>query len=86
MFGKINIAKWIAREIRRTELGLLAAEDQRSEAQFRVKAMRERLNRLRARYEIIEAKERRAAPAVVPGNIFRYAPKSVRRAFVRKSS
>lgn len=47
MFGKVDISKWIAAEIHKTELALLRAEDELAEAQFRVDAMRARIARLK---------------------------------------
>lgn len=50
MFGfKINITKWLRREISATELALLREEDALAESQMRVKAYRERLRRLNDR-------------------------------------
>jgi hypothetical protein len=50
MFGlKVNITKWLRREISATELALLREEDALAESQMRVKAYRERLKRLNDR-------------------------------------
>jgi hypothetical protein len=50
MFGfKVNITKWLRREISATELALLREEDALAESQMRVKAYRERLRRLNDR-------------------------------------
>ena len=46
---KVNIAKWLEKEIKGTELALLRAEDELNEAQYRVKAIRSRLARLKGR-------------------------------------
>ena len=50
MFGfKVNIDKWLRREMSATELALLREEDALAEAKMRVNAYRERLRRLNER-------------------------------------
>ncbi len=46
---KVNIEKWLKREIAGTELALLRAEDELNEAQYRVRTIRSRLARLKGR-------------------------------------
>lgn len=61
MFGfRVNITKWLRREISATELALLREEDALAESQMRVRAYRERLRRLneRANARVNEAKAR----------------------------
>lgn len=49
MFGKVDITKWLEKEIHATELALLVAEDELAAAQLRVNALKERGARLQAK-------------------------------------
>lgn len=60
---KVNIDKWLKREIHATELALLKGEDALSEQQMRVTAFRARLARLKKRQE---QRARQPAPAASP--------------------
>jgi hypothetical protein len=48
---KVDIQKWLAKEVHATELALLRAEDELANAQLRVNALRERAARLRGKQE-----------------------------------
>jgi len=67
---KVNIEKWIKREIASTELALLRAEDELNEAQYRVKTIRSRLARLKGR----QAKAAQAAQTVAIQQPFTKGP------------
>ncbi len=64
---KVNIAKWLEKEIKGTELALLRAEDELNEAQYRVKAIRSRLSRLKGKRD-------KAQRAAGPSSAFSTAP------------
>jgi hypothetical protein len=68
---KINIAKWIEKEIAQTEYQLLRAEDEAADAALRVKALQQRLTRLRAKTQVRLTKKAREALAaeMVPGTM-----------------
>lgn len=80
MFGfKVNIDKWLRREMSATELALLREEDALAESKMRVNAYRERLRRLNERANA-RVKERITPPKIeikmsnqqdVPANVVR---------------
>ena len=51
MWFKQSISGWIAKEIHRTEMALLQAEDELANAQLRVKALRSRSARLQGKQD-----------------------------------
>lgn len=46
---KVDISKWIAKELHTTELALLRAEDELASAKLRVAALQERATRLKGK-------------------------------------
>ena len=60
MWFKQSISGWIAKEIHRTEMALLQAEDELANAQLRVKALRSRSARLRGKQDNAESPIRKA--------------------------
>jgi outer membrane protein TolC len=62
---KVNIAKYLDREIHRTELALLQAEDELNEAQYRVKTIRSRLARLQGKQRKAAAPDNKALAALL---------------------
>jgi HEPN domain-containing protein len=52
---RINITKWLQREIAQTEYALLKAEDEAADAALRVKALQQRVTRLKGKLNKREA-------------------------------
>jgi hypothetical protein len=64
---KINIAKWIEKEIAQTEYQLLRAEDEAADAALRVKALQQRIARLKGKQTKQTKRTQGMSPALGAG-------------------
>lgn len=65
---EVNITKWIEKEIAQTEMQLLRAEDDAADAALRVKALQQRMARLRGKHD---KRTRSLTPDTKPTRVMR---------------